>query len=76
MSDAPSMKRVREAKQYLAEKDITAKMISPRTFATASSQLSMDFGSLLSLIGRLLDGGQNMGSMPITLSMLKAKKRG
>lgn len=70
-----SMKRVREAKAFLAKKSITANTISPRTFASASSQLSMEFSSLLRLIGRLLDGGSGMSSMPITLSMIRDSKK-
>ncbi len=71
--EGPSIKRVREAKQFLAAKNITARMVSPRTFAAASSSMQMEFGSLLRMISRLLDGGQNMG--PITLDILRQRRR-
>lgn len=66
-----SMQQIQKAKAFLRKKDITADLISPRTFAAASAQLGVDFGELLILIGRLLDGGSNVSSSPITLSMLK-----
>ena len=68
------MLQLEKARAFLRKKDITASLVSPRTFATAALQLDMGFTDLYTLIKRLLDGSSGMGNAPITMSMLKQSR--
>lgn len=66
-------KDIRQARAFLYQRRIHAKVIAPRRFAAAAKESGKSFGDLLKDISRMYLGGQGQGQFPETKAALNLK---
>lgn len=68
-------KNIRQARAFLYQRKIHAKVVAPRRFAAAAQETGKSFGDLLGDIGRMYLGGQGQGQFPETAAVLRGTRK-